>query len=95
MNPYPPTVPTRSTENHHVGEGLWQLHYLVRAIGGTLWALTGDAELEVSPANPLGTYTRSRIDWLGLAIEVTFPVGSIYMSPPRVGDESIAKRFGI
>ena len=95
MNPYPKHIPTRSTENHHLGEGLWQLLRLVVEIGGTLWALTGDAELEVTPANPAGTYTRSKLDWHGLAIEVSLPVGSIYASQPKAGDESIAWRFGI
>ena len=94
-NPYAPTVPVRSSENHHMGEGLWQLLQLVKHLRGQLWMLTGDAQLIVNERHPQGSYQRSLLDWQGLAIEVIFPVESVFVAPPRSGDEGIAQRYRI
>lgn len=94
-NPYPKAVPTRFTENNHLGEGLWQLLQLVGSLHGDLWVLTGDAELTCGSANPRGSYHKSALNWRGLAIEVILPVDRLFVAPPQGRDESVVRRFGI
>lgn len=94
-NPYPKDLITQSSENHHAGEGLWQLLQLVNKLGGELWLLTGTGELSVAPTHVAGRWHRSPLDWKGVAIEVSLPVEVTYVADPQPGDEVIAGRFGI
>ena len=48
-SPYGPSVSTFSSENHHIGEGLFCLTELVRMADGQLWIWTGNAQLTIGP----------------------------------------------
>lgn len=93
-SPFGPSVSLLHDANNHQGLGLWSLAQVVGRLQGELWAMTGDAELHVGQ-DFRQEYRRSRIDWQGVAIEVTLPVEETFVRPPHVDDESIARRFKI
>lgn len=94
FNPFPPSVPLRFTENHHLGEGLWQLRRLVVDLDGSLWVMTGNADLLVTPENHAGSYRRRATVWSGLAIEVNLPICSTTHSGPDAEDD-FARSLGL
>ncbi len=47
VSPFPQSVSFITTQNHHVGEGLWCLTELVREAKGSMWVWSGDAQLFV------------------------------------------------
>lgn len=79
-----------------MGEGLWQLYQLVSGLKGSLWVLTGNAELLVTPAGA-PSYSPAKLTWDGLVIEVHLPVAeyAIGLGCDSVGNEDIARRLGI
>lgn len=73
VNPYPSTVATVITPNHHIGRGLWCLTELIRKVDGKLWIYTGNAAYLVTSGG------RNRVEstdllWDGLAIEIEIDV---------------------
>lgn len=95
VSPFPASVSTFTTDDHHVGEGLWQLGQLIENLQGSLWVLSGIGEYcYKSQKNSTRT---SRIDWNGVAIEfeVVIPADSQPSPEQRIGLESLAKRIGL
>ena len=65
-NPYPERVQLRQSDDHHAGEGLWQLMELVKRMDGSLEILSGDALWRWNSQQ--STAAESRIQWEGVAI---------------------------
>lgn len=92
VSPFPAGVETRSSENHHKGEGLWQLQRLVSQVGGELTVHTGTATCLLAHTED-AVYGTSEVDWRGLIVEVTLPVKDYEVIPDDL--EEFGRRFGI
>ncbi len=94
-NPYPEGIETFATEDHHLGEGLWQLAELVRGSSGSLAVLSGTGEYFVAEGKE--SVKKSALAWPGVVIEfeITVPLdaGEAQLQSDRL--EEIAKRIGI
>ncbi len=94
-NPYPEGIETIATEDHHVGEGLWQLSELVRGSSGKLVVLSGTGECFAEGGKE--SARSSALKWPGVVIEfeITVPLdaGEAQQQSDRL--EGIAKRIGI
>lgn len=71
-NPFGDTVAVRSTENHHIGEGLWRLSELVRSVDGNLWIASGDGQYRCVSGKE--QTAQNRFNWSGVAIEFELTV---------------------
>jgi hypothetical protein len=95
-SPFPASVPVFREENHHVGEGLWQLTELVRLSGGNALIWSGNCCLYLDgKGNKKAEF--ADIEWKGLAIELEFDIEkarSIGTSDgPSLAD--LAERLGL
>lgn len=60
-----------SSENHHLGLGLYKLMELVRRYNGSLWLASGNSLLEVR-SNGQESYLELPMPWQGVAIGCRF-----------------------
>jgi len=95
INPYPDTVSTFVNEDHHIGEGLWQLKELVRQLNGGLWVWSGFGEYCYNSDKEESK--DCRIDWQGVALEFEFtiPAGGQATPEQQDGLEALARRIGL
>jgi hypothetical protein len=99
VSPLPASVRSFTTENHHVGEGLWTLTELVRLAKGALWIWSGDCQYLVDVSGKVATTVGGYVPWKGLAIEVHLDidraqqVGSNGLTESKL--EQIAVRLGL
>lgn len=97
FSPYPPSVRTITSDNHHQGLGLWHLQEIVRAAGGRFWVASGAAQCRYLAGGRGPSYDSLNPFWQGVAIEVELPV------PPetpantarRAELEGLAERLGL
>lgn len=94
VSPYPSTVPIQRNEDHHVGEGLWKLAELTRNLDGKLWVASGKGQVLIESGKEVAS--DSRINWLGVAIELEIVVSADYQPTPeqQAGIERLARRIG-
>jgi hypothetical protein len=96
VSPYPPSVEVFSQDDHHVGEGLWQMMELVKVSTGSLIIWTGDALYSYN--NGTESLDSTAVSWQGLAIELKLPVLQ-FRSATSASDESaveeLARRLGL
>ncbi|MBI1947641.1 MAG: hypothetical protein HYS27_18265 [Deltaproteobacteria bacterium] len=95
-SPFPPSVTTvgQPYANHHLGEGLWRLQELVRAVGGSLFLWSGDARVWIDRE---ATTTTQGPAWDGLVVEMTLPVAGGGGETGQWNEEleALATRLGI
>lgn len=94
-NPFPVSVRSVQSEDHHVGEGLWRLHQLIEAVNGSLWVLSGSGEFRyLGGERNVG---KALTAWNGVAIE--FEIIVPRDSSPSVEREDeleeLGRRLGI
>lgn len=65
--PFPVSTSRVTSEDHHIGEGLWALSELIRITQGALWILSGAGEYRY--LNEEVRLAESQITWPGVAIE--------------------------
>jgi hypothetical protein len=97
VSPYPATVRTVTSDNHHQGLGLWQLQELARVAGGSFWVGSGAGQCRCLAGDGHPTYDSASPPWQGVAIEVELPVPT--GAPPdaarRAALEGLAERLGL
>lgn len=75
-NPLRGIEQTRTTDNHHMGLGLFKLVRLVQEFRGFLWLATGSSVFELAPGcKP--AYTDTKCPWQGVAIACRFRLKDI------------------
>ncbi len=91
----PPTVGVLEYENHHVGEGLYQLSELIRILGGKMWIASGNGEIIYNASEML--VRPSAFNWPGVAIEFQIVVSRGQSLEPEQDAEleQLAERLGI
>lgn len=97
FNPYPPTVQTRTGENHHQGLGLWHLREIVQTAGGGFWVASGQAQCRYLAHSESPVYDPLSPRWTGVAIDVELPIPRAAAPTPaqRAGLERLAERLGL
>lgn len=70
-NPIGRDAKIKTTENHHVGIGLFKLTSLVKRYGGQLWLVSGDAMLRID-AHGTTDYVHTAVPWDGVSLACRF-----------------------
>lgn len=94
ITPFPDSVPTRSSDNHHMGEGLFRLTELVQSTGGETWIWSGNSQITCK--NESRRPILQKAHWQGTAIEIEIPIRAFEQSEPAVDYneyESLARRL--
>jgi len=95
FSPFPQSTNKVTSDNHHLGEGLWTLSELIRITNGSLWILSGAGEYRY--LNGRESVQHSSFTWPGVAIEFELIVpkdSQLHVS--RESDlERLGKRLGI
>lgn len=94
-SPYPDDVDTIRSDDHHVGEGLWQLCELVRGSSGKFVVLSGKGEYLVDAEKEF--VRESCVAWPGVVVEfeITIPIDTDQAQRQSDHLEAIARRIGI
>lgn len=96
-SPFPSGIATtrERVQNHHIGEGLWQLGELVRATRGALLVWSGTAQVLRSEVEETSDSSRP---WQGVAIGLNLPLASDVPGEEtwsKADLEDLARRLGI
>lgn len=70
-NPIGRGAKVKSSENHHVGLGLFKLVRLVTRYGGQLWLASGDAMLRID-THGIISYVHTAVPWNGVSLACRF-----------------------
>lgn len=99
FSPLPTGVRAFSDENHHAGQGLYELSQLVKLANGGLWIWSGNSSFIRSKNGAERFKTAEDLRWQGVAIEFELSVDTLRTAiGNRVGSaklESLAKRLGL
>lgn len=97
FNPYPTSVTTVTSDNHHQGLGLWHLREIVDTARGGFWVASGSSQCRYMAGAETPLYDRLTPVWPGVAIEVELPIPAPSAPAPldRARLEHLAERLGL